>query len=50
MEQKVPRAAQVAYRWLRGVALERLGHIDDAEQAFQSAESLPNTDWAPALF
>lgn len=40
----VPRAAQVAIRWLRAVALERIGDIDACEQELLAAESL-NPNW-----
>ncbi|HYO04029.1 MAG TPA: SEC-C domain-containing protein [Mycobacterium sp.] len=49
LEPKVPRAARVACRWLRAVALERTGSVEEAEQALLAAESM-DTDWAPALF
>ncbi|ORA78825.1 SEC-C domain-containing protein [Mycobacterium malmoense] len=44
LEPKVPRAAQVACRWLRAVALERIGDIDAAEREFLAAESM-DPDW-----
>ncbi|MGH3959379.1 SEC-C metal-binding domain-containing protein [Mycobacterium sp.] len=40
LEPKVPRSARVAVRWLRAVALERIGDIDAAERALLAAESL----------
>ena len=49
MEPQVPRAARVACRWLRAVALERTGLVDEAEQALLAAEAM-DTAWAPALF
>jgi hypothetical protein len=49
LEPKVPRAARAACRWLRAVALERTGSIEEAEQALLAAESM-DTGWAPALF
>ena len=44
MEPTVPRAAQVAWRWLRAVALERIGDIEEAERELLAAESM-NPDW-----
>jgi tetratricopeptide (TPR) repeat protein len=44
MEPKVPRAARVAWRWLRAVALERLGDIEEAERELLAAESM-DPDW-----
>ena len=44
LEPKVPRAARVALRWLRAVALERIGDIDEAERELLAAESM-DTDW-----
>jgi hypothetical protein len=49
LEPKVPRAARVACRWLRAVALERTGNVEEAEQELLAAESM-DIDWAPALF
>ena len=40
----MPRAARVAFRWLRAVALERIGDIDAAERELLAAESM-DTDW-----
>lgn len=48
MEPKVPRAARVALRWLRAVALERIGDIEAAERELLAAESM-DSEWAPAL-
>jgi tetratricopeptide (TPR) repeat protein len=48
MEPKVPRAARVAWRWLRAVALERLGDTEEAERELLAAESM-NPDWPLAL-
>ena len=48
LEPRVPRAARVAVRWLRAVAWERLGDIEQAERALLAAESM-DTDWPPAL-
>jgi tetratricopeptide (TPR) repeat protein len=48
MEPKVPRAARVAWRWLRAVALERLGDIEESERELLAAESM-NPDWPLAL-
>lgn len=44
LEPKVPRAARVAVRWLRAVALDRLGDVDAAERELLAAESA-DTDW-----
>ena len=44
LEAKVPRAARVACRWLRAVALERIGDIDAAERELLAAESM-DPDW-----
>jgi SEC-C motif len=44
MEPRVPRAARVAFRWLRAVALERIGDIDEAERELLAAESM-DPDW-----
>lgn len=44
LEPEVPRPAQVAFRWLRAVALERLGAIDAAERELLAAESM-DPDW-----
>lgn len=49
LEPKVPRGARVAYRWLRAIALERIGNVEEAEHELLAAESM-DTDWAPALF
>jgi hypothetical protein len=49
MEPKVPRTARVAFRWLRAVALERIGDIDAAERELLAAESM-NPDWPLPLF
>jgi hypothetical protein len=49
MEPKVPRAARVACRWLRAVALERIGDIDAAERELLAAESM-DPDWPLPLF
>jgi hypothetical protein len=49
LEPAVPRAARVAFRWLRAVALERTGNVEDAERELLAAESM-DTDWAPTLF
>ena len=49
LEPKVPRAAKVACRWLRAVALERLGDIDEAERELLAAESM-DPDWPLPLF
>jgi hypothetical protein len=44
LEPKVPRAARVAFRWLRAVALERIGDIDASEHELLAAESM-DPDW-----
>ncbi len=49
LEPKVPRPARVAFRWLRAIALERTGAVEEAEQELLAAESM-DTDWAPVLF
>ena len=49
MEPKVPRTARVAFRWLRAVALERIGDIDAAERELLAAESM-DVDWPLPLF
>jgi tetratricopeptide (TPR) repeat protein len=49
MEPKVPRAARVAFRWLRAVALARIGDIDEAERELLAAESM-DPDWPLPLF
>jgi tetratricopeptide (TPR) repeat protein len=49
MEARVPRAAKVAWRWLRAVALERMGDIEEAERELLAAESM-DPDWPPPLF
>ena len=49
LEPKVPRAARVACRWLRAVALERIGDVDAAERELLAAESM-DPDWPLPLF
>lgn len=49
LESKVPRPARVACRWLRAIALERTGSVEEAEQELLAAESM-DTEWSPALF
>jgi SEC-C motif len=44
LEPRVPRAARVACRWLRAVALERIGDIEAAERELLAAESM-DPDW-----
>ena len=44
MESAVPRAARVAWRWLRAVALDRIGDIEEAERELLAAESM-DPDW-----
>ena len=48
MESEVPRAARVAWRWLRAVALEGIGDIEEAERELLAAESM-DPDWPLAL-
>ena len=45
----MPRTARVAFRWLRAVALERIGDIDAAERELLAAESM-DVDWPLPLF
>lgn len=49
LEPQVPRRARVAFRWLRAVALERMGDIESAEQELLAAESM-DTDWPLPLY
>lgn len=49
LEPKVPRPAQVACRWLRAAALERIGDIEEAERELLAAESM-DPDWPLPLF
>ena len=49
LEPKMPRAARVACRWLRAVALERIGDIEAAERELLTAESM-DPDWPLPLF
>ncbi len=49
LEPKVPRSARVACRWLRAVALERIGDIEAAERELLAAESM-DPDWPLPLF
>ncbi|WP_250575850.1 hypothetical protein, partial [Mycobacterium tuberculosis] len=44
LEPKVPRAARVAVRWLRAVALDRIGDVEAAERELLAAESM-DTEW-----
>ncbi|OBF91605.1 hypothetical protein A5791_00790 [Mycobacterium sp. 852002-51163_SCH5372311] len=44
LEPKVARPARVACRWLRAVALERIGDIDAAERELLAAESM-DPEW-----
>jgi hypothetical protein len=48
LEPKVPRSARVACRWLRAVALERIGDIVSAERELLAAESM-DTNWPLSL-
>ena len=49
LEPQVPRRARVAFRWLRAVALERIGDIEAAERELLAAETM-DTDWPLPLF
>ena len=49
LEPWVPRSARVGCRWLRAMALERLGDVEDAERELLVAESM-DTDWPLTLF
>ena len=49
LEPKVPRAARVAFRWLRAVAVQRIGDIDGSEHELLAAESM-DPDWPLPLF
>ena len=49
MEPRVPRTARVAWRWLRAVALERIGDIEEAERELLAAETM-DPDWPLPLF
>ncbi|KAA1248397.1 SEC-C domain-containing protein [Mycobacterium simiae] len=49
LEPKVPRPARVACRWLRAVAMERIGDIEAAERDLLAAESM-SPDWPLPLF
>ncbi|VAZ89703.1 hypothetical protein LAUMK35_01002 [Mycobacterium pseudokansasii] len=44
LESKVPRPARVACRWLRAVALERMGNVEAAERELLAAETM-DPDW-----
>jgi hypothetical protein len=44
LEPTMPPAARVAFRWLRAVALERIGDIEAAERELLAAESM-DPDW-----
>ena len=44
LEPRVPRPARAACRWLRAVALERVGDIEDVERELLAAESM-DPDW-----
>jgi tetratricopeptide (TPR) repeat protein len=48
-EARSPRSARPALRWLRGKALDRLGRVLEAEQAYAGALAL-DPDWMPGLF
>lgn len=43
LEPQAPRSARPALRWLRGKALERMGHVLDAEEAYQAALDLDDS-------
>jgi tetratricopeptide (TPR) repeat protein len=49
LESQAPRHARPALRWLRGKALERLGDVSEAQEAFEAALMLDET-WQPALY
>ncbi|BBY73563.1 hypothetical protein MPRF_04620 [Mycolicibacterium parafortuitum] len=49
LEPQVPRRARVAFRWLRAVALERIGDIEAAERELLAAETM-DTDWPLPLY
>jgi tetratricopeptide (TPR) repeat protein len=40
IEPMAPRSARAALRWLRAIAQERLGQVEQAERTFNAAESL----------
>ena len=42
-EPLAPRDARPALRWMRGIAHERLGDVEQAERTFEAAESLDPT-------
>lgn len=48
-EQQAPRSARAALGWLRGKALDRLGDVAAAEEAYQAAVTLDGA-FAPALY
>lgn len=49
LDARAPRQARPGLRWLKGKALDRLGNVLEAEEAYYSALGL-NPDWSPALF
>jgi hypothetical protein len=49
LEPKVPQVARVACRWLRAVALDRIGDTDASEHELLAAESM-DPDWPLPLF
>jgi tetratricopeptide (TPR) repeat protein len=49
LTEQAPRQARVALLWLQAKALERLGMIEEAEEAFSAAESL-DPSWPLPLF
>lgn len=48
-DARAPRQARPGLRWLKGKALDRLGNVLEAEDAYYSALAL-DPDWSPALF
>lgn len=48
LEARVPRAARAPVRWLRAVALQRLGDVEAAERELLAAESM-DTSWPLTL-
>jgi len=43
LEPQAPRSARPTLRWLRGKALERMGRVLDAEEAYEAALSLDDS-------
>lgn len=50
MEPRAPRSARMALRWLRGKALEQVGDVLAAEEAFEAARGMDYPDWPPVLY